>query len=71
MSFSGSDYEVVYILVSIKINVGKYMDSGNYYCDVLYYNIGTWWICDDYRILNFRGYPDNVYDELSHENKNQ
>ena len=35
MSFSGSDDEVVYILVSVKINVGKDMDSGHYYCDVL------------------------------------
>ena len=32
MSLSGSDDEVVYVIVSIKIHVVQYMDSGQYYC---------------------------------------
>ena len=42
MPFPGRHDEVVYILVSIKIRVGKYMDSGKYVYDVLDYNVGTW-----------------------------
>ena len=38
--FSVSHDEVVYILVSINIDVGKDMDSGQYICDVLDYNTG-------------------------------
>ena len=55
MSFSGKNDEVVYILVSINIHEGKDMDSINYYCDILDYNTGTWWRCDDKRIIDFRG----------------
>ena len=40
MSFSGSHDEVFYILVSIKLHVGKYMDISHYACDVLDYNTG-------------------------------
>ena len=47
MSFSGSHDEVFYILVSIKLHVSNNMDSGKYVCDVLYYNIGTYFRCDD------------------------
>ena len=60
--FSGINDEVVYIIVSIKIHVGQDMDSGQYYCGVLDYNTGTWWRFVDYKITNFRGYPENVYD---------
>ena len=67
--FTGSDDELVYIMVSIKIRVGKDIDSGNSYWYVLDYNTGTWWICEDETITNFGGYPENVYDELSHENE--
>ena len=52
MSFAGSDDEVVYIISSIKINVGQYMDGCNYYFDVLDYNTGPWWRCDDDKITN-------------------
>ena len=68
MYLSGNYDEVVYILVSIKNNLGKFMGSGHCYCDILDYNTGTWWICDDDNISEFRGYPCNVYDELSHKN---
>ena len=68
MPFSGSDGELVYILISINIRLGKDRDSGQYYCDVLDYNKGTWWRCDDDKISKFIGYPDNVYDEFLHEN---
>ena len=42
MSSSGSGDEVVYILVSINIHQVKAIESGQYCCDVLYYNSGTW-----------------------------
>ena len=35
MLFSGSDNEVVYILFSVNIHIGKDMDSGRYYYDML------------------------------------
>ena len=38
MSFPGIDSEVLYIIVSIQINIGKDMDKGHYICDVIYYN---------------------------------
>ena len=65
MSFSGRHDEVVYILLSINIRDSKDMDSGHYVCDVFYYNLGTWCIYDDDTIINYSGYPDNVYDDLS------
>ena len=68
MYFSGKHAEVVYIIVSIKIHIGKDMDSGNYVCDVLYYNIGTWWNYDDDTITNYSGYPEDVYNNLLNEN---
>ena len=45
------------------------MDSGQYICDVLYYNTGTWWRCDYDIVMNFVGYPENGYDDLSYENE--
>ena len=45
------------------------MDSGHYVHDVLDYNAGTWWGCDDDMINNYLGYPDNFYYDLSHYNK--
>ena len=68
MSFSEKHDSVVYILVSIKHHVGKDMDSSRYICDVLYYNTGTWWRCDNKKITNYSGYIENVYDDFSHEN---
>ena len=52
VSFSGSDDELVYILVSIKIHANKYMDSGHYICDLFYYNKVALWRCDDNIITN-------------------
>ena len=37
----------LYIIVSIKIHIGNDMDEVKYVCDVLDYNTGTWWNCDD------------------------
>ena len=42
MYFSDKHDEVVYIMISIKIHVGKDMDSGHYVWDILDYNTGTW-----------------------------
>ena len=64
MSFP-NDTKVIYILVSIKFHIGNYMDQGHYVCDVLDYNTGTWWNCDDEIITEYPGYPMNVYNELS------
>ena len=47
MSFSGKNYEAVYIPVAIKIHVVKGMDICHYVCDVLDYNTRTWCNCDD------------------------
>ena len=69
MAFSGSHDKVIYIKVSIKLHVGEDMDSGQQVCDVLDHNKGTWWICDDEIITNYSGYPENVYNDLSHENE--
>ena len=41
------------------------MDQVHYVCDVLDYNTGTWWNCDDEIITEYQGYPMNVYNELS------
>ena len=35
MSFPGIDSGVLYIIFSIKITIGKYMDKDHYVCDVL------------------------------------
>ena len=45
------------------------MDTGHYVCDVLDYNIGTWWNCDDEKITQYPGYPMNVYNDLSSDKK--
>ena len=38
MYFPGKHSEVLYILVSIKLNIGNDLDIGHYVCDVLNYN---------------------------------
>ena len=45
------------------------MDKGHHVCDVLDYNIGTLWNCDDETISQYPGYPMNVYDDLSIDKK--
>ena len=47
MSFPDKHAEVLYIPVFIKIHISNDMDKGNYFCDVLGYNTGTWWNFDD------------------------
>ena len=69
MPFTGKHSEVVYIMVSIKIHIGKGMDSGHYVCDVLDYNTGTWYNFDDGIIIHYSVYSENVYDNLSNENE--
>ena len=44
------------------------MDKGQYFCDVLDYNTGKWWNCDNETITQYPGYPSNVYDDLSIDN---
>ena len=65
MSFPDKEPKVLYILVSIKLHIVNYMDKGHYVCDVLDYNKGTWWNCDDETIIQYPGYPSNVYEDLS------
>ena len=69
MSFP-NDPNVIYIIVSIKFHIGNDMDQGQYVCDVLDYNTGTWWNCDDENVTQYPGYPMNVYNDLSSD-KNQ
>ena len=57
------------MMVSINFHVGKYMDSGLYVCDLLYYNTWTCRRCDYDITTNYSGYPENFYDDLSHENE--
>ena len=46
MSFP-NNHEVLYNLVYIKLHIVNDMDQGQYVCDVLYYNTGTWRNCVD------------------------
>ena len=45
------------------------MDKGHYVCDVLHYNTGTCWNCEDETITQYPGYPINVYNDLSSDKK--
>ena len=63
MSFPGIDAKVLYIFLSFKLHIGNDVIKGHYVCDVLDYNTGTWWNCDDDTINKYRGYPMNVYDD--------
>ena len=65
MSFPGIEAAVLYILVFIKLHIGNDIDKGYYVCDLLDYNTGTWWNCNDGKITQYPGYPMNVYDNLS------
>ena len=56
--------EVLYIIVSIKLNNGDDIDKGPYVCDVLNYNTGTWWNCDDEAITRYPVNPMNVCNDL-------
>ena len=68
MSFT-NEPKVIYIIVSIKLHIGNYMDQGHYVCDLLDYNTGTWWNCDDEKVTQYPGYPMNVYNYLSSDKK--
>ena len=62
---------MIYIIVSIKLHIGNDMDKGYYVCDVLDYNTGTWWNCDDETITKYTGYPSNLYNDLSIDKKHR
>ena len=64
-----NDPKVIYVLFSIKYYIVNDMDQGHYVCDVLDYNTGTWWKCDDEIVTKYPGYPMNVYNELSSDKK--
>ena len=49
--------EVIYIIISTKLCIGKYIDKVHYVCDVLDYNTVTWWNCEDDTITPYPGYP--------------
>ena len=55
-----NDPKVIYVIVCIKIHIGKDMDQGHYVCDVLDYNTGTWWNCDNENVTQYPGYPITV-----------
>ena len=60
-----NDPEVIYVIVSIKYHIGNDLDQGQYICDVLDYNTGTWWKCDDEIVTKYPRYPINVYNKVS------
>ena len=45
------------------------MNKGHYVCDVLDYNTGTRWNCDDETITQYPGCTMNVYNDLSVDKK--
>ena len=55
---------MLYIIVSIKLHIGKDMDKSHYVCYVLDYSTGAWWNCDDDTITQYPGYQINLYYEL-------
>ena len=61
--------EVIYVIVSIKYHIINDLDQGHYVCDVLDYNTGTWWKCDDEIVTKYPGYLMNVYNEVSSDKK--
>ena len=69
MSFPGKYTAVLYIIVSIKLDISNDMDKGHYVYDVLDYNTRTWWHYDYDTINQYSGYPINVYDDLSIDKK--
>ena len=69
MSFT-NEPKVIYILVSIKLHIGNYMDQGHYVCDVLDYRTGIWCNFGDEKVTQYPVYPMNVYNDLSSD-KNQ
>ena len=71
MYFSDKHPGVLYIIVFIKIHIGNDMDKVHYVCDVLEYNIRTWWNCYYYTKTQYPGYRMNLYDDSSiDKNKN-
>ena len=60
---------MIYILVSINIHIGNGTNKGHYVCDILEYNTGTCWNCDDTTMTKYSVYPKNVYDNLSTDNE--
>ena len=55
---------MLYIIVYINLRIGIDKYKGHYVFDVLDYNTGAWWNCDDDTITQYPGYPMNIYDEL-------
>ena len=64
ISFPGIDSELLYMIVSIKLYIGKDTDKSHYVCDALDYKIVTLWNWYDDTINQYPGYPINVYGEL-------
>ena len=60
---------MLYIRVSVKLHIGNDMDTCQYVFDLLDYNTGTRWNCDDETITQYPGYPSNLYDDLSIDKK--
>ena len=55
MSFPDQHPELLYITVYIKLHIGNDIYNGQYVCDVLDYNTGTWCNCDDETITQYIG----------------
>ena len=71
MSFTDKHAEVLFVLVSINVNIGNDIYKGQYVCDILDYNTATWCNFDDDTITQYPGYAINVYDDLSIDKKKE
>ena len=60
-------YYVTYTLVLNNMYKVNLRNGVHYYCDVLDFNTTTWQLCDDDKISELSGLPDNVYSNLSYQ----
>ena len=61
MKFSQENKDDQYTMVYIIMHDGYSMISGNYYCDISYFNTGKWCKCDDNTVDKLIGLLDNPY----------
>ena len=53
--------DVKYSLVSANYHNWISNNTGHYLCDILEFDPGIWWRCDDDTITHLRGMTDNFY----------
>ena len=53
--------DVTYTLFYVYMLEGNSMSTGHYYCDILEFNTGIWWRCDDDNITQLRVISECFY----------